>query len=219
MKDAIFFDCDGVLVDSEPLSAQTTADLLATHDIEMSWQEANDIFIGKSMKDALALVHASYGVSLPASFVEAHEALLFQRFEADLRPIDGMAALLCEIDRPRCITSNSTHRRLAVTLATTGLGAFFQENVFSAEDVTQGKPAPDLFLHAARVMGADIAKCTVIDDNVSGIQAAIAAGARAIGFTGGSHVAWDQADRLHAAGACCVAANTPALLSALRAAA
>ncbi len=201
MTDAIFFDCDGVLVDSEPISARTTADLLADHGIEMTWEQANSVFTGKSMKDAIRLLRDQFGVAPSPFYAADHEDLLFRRFEAELQPMPGIADLLGQVALPICVTSNSTHRRLAVTLSLTGLAPFFAGRVFSAEDVAEGKPAPDLFFFAARRMGVSVDRCLVIDDSPSGIQGAIAAGARAIGFTGGSHVAPGHADRLIEAGA------------------
>ena len=217
MTDAIFFDCDGVLVDSEPISARNTADLLADHGFEMTWEQANTLFTGKSMTDALRLLRDDFGVTLDAAHAARHETRLLRRFEAELQPMPGIADLLDQIRLPVGVTSNSTHRRLAATLSLTGLAPFFTDRVFSAEDVARGKPAPDLFLFAARRMGVAVDRCLVIDDSPLGVQGAIAAGARAIGFTGGGHIAPGHADRLIAAGAEAIVDTLPALAPRLAA--
>lgn len=217
MTDAIFFDCDGVLVDSEPLSAQTTADLLARKGLHMTWQEANSYFTGKSMADAILLLRDEFGLVMDPSYAKDHETLLFHRFHEGLRPILGIADLLARLPQPVCVTSNSTHRRLAVSLSLTGLDGFFPDRVFSAEDVARGKPAPDLFFFAARRMGVSVDRCLVIDDSPSGIRGAVSAGARAIGFTGGSHITPGHADRLIEAGAQTTVNSIPALSTLLTA--
>lgn len=201
MLELIFFDCDGVLVDSEPLNARVSVELLARYGIELTAQDVVRQFTGKSMLDAIHIVASTYGVSLPDSYIEEYETLLFDLFRSELKVIDGVRGVLSGLQVSSCVTSNSTHRRLAVTLATTGLNRFFGRNVFSAEDVARGKPEPDIFLHAASAFGANPKRCVVIDDNPSGIMGAVSAGAMAIGFCGGSHIEPGHDQRLYDAGA------------------
>jgi len=216
MSTLICFDCDGVLVDSEPLAAQAAADLLSELGINMSWQEANALFTGKTAEAAHQTVRDTYGVNLPASYQSNFEDLVLRRFQDRLQSVDGIAGVLEALDAPTCVTSNSSHRRVALSLGVTGLLRHFDTRVFSAEDVDHGKPAPDLFFHAARVLGADIGKAIVIDDSVTGITGAVAAGAQAIGFTAAGHIQPGHAERLRAAGASDIAASAPELLELLR---
>jgi len=123
-----------------------------------------------------------------------------------------MNEVLTALRRPCCVTSNSGHDRLSLTLALTGLAEHFGPHVFSAEDVAKGKPSPDLFYFAAKRMGVEVTRCLVIDDSPTGIEGAVAAGAQAIGFTGGGHTTSDHIDRLMAAGACCTVASTRDLM-------
>ena len=215
MTDLICFDCDGVLVDSERLAAQTTADLLAALGVDLTWQQASQLFTGKHAADAMQTLHETYGLVPPADYQQRFDGLLHQKFRAELRPVPGINTVLAALDRPCCVTSNSGHARLALSLSLTGLDRHFGPHVFSAEDVARGKPAPDLFHHAAARLGADIRRCVVIDDSVTGILGAVAAGATAIGFTGGSHGGPDLGDRLRAAGACCVVDSATGLIAAL----
>ncbi|WP_136635844.1 HAD-IA family hydrolase [Pseudooceanicola onchidii] len=220
MAPLVCFDCDGVLVDSEPLSAQCMADLLSGFGIRLTWQEANAIFVGKTTADALALIEARYGVHMTPADMAPFDAMLFPRFRAALQPVPGIAHAIASLDLPVCVTSNSGHDRLALSLALTGLDGLFGPHVFSAQDVARGKPAPDLFHFAATRMGTHAARCIVIDDSVTGITGAIAAGARAIGFTGGGHCGPDHARTLQAAGAQVVvghAADLPRAIAALTA--
>ncbi|MCA1297344.1 HAD family hydrolase [Stappia indica] len=201
MRELFFFDCDGVLVDSEVLSAATTSEILAEHGIALSVQDAIRIFTGKTIGDAARLVAERYDVTLPEDYAARHEAALMRRFTEELREIAGIRQVLETCSAPVCVTSNSTHSRLALTLKTTDLLRYFGRNVFSAEDVAAPKPAPDLFRHAAAAFGVDPSRCITIDDSVSGIAGARAAGARAIGFCGGSHITDGTPAQLLAAGA------------------
>ncbi|MGI3169060.1 HAD family hydrolase [Pseudooceanicola sp. C21-150M6] len=211
----ICFDCDGVLVDSEPLAAQCMADLLATHGIAMSWQEASRLFTGKSQDSARAEIRAAFGVDLAPEDLSRSDADLFRRLQTSLQPVQGIEQVLGSMTGPVCVTSNSNHRRLEISLGHTGLAGYFGKSVFSAEDVAQGKPAPDLFHFAARSMGTVAAACLVIDDSVSGIAGAVAAGARAIGFMGGGHITPGHDEALIAAGASTIAETARDLPAAI----
>ncbi len=212
MTELICFDCDGVLVDSEPLAAQTTADCLSEHGIGMTQAEALALFTGKSAEAGRQIIRDTYGIELPRAFHARYDRLLFQRFRDRLQPVPGMAEALAALRLPSCVTSNSGHARLTLSLNVTGLAAHFGPRVFSAEDVARGKPAPDLFFHAARRLGVDVRRCLVIDDSPSGIAGAVAAGARAIGFTGGCHTGPDHAARLKEARAFCTVRSAQELI-------
>ncbi|AJE47836.1 HAD family hydrolase [Celeribacter indicus] len=216
MTDLICFDCDGVLVDSEVLATRTTVDCLAELGIALSPAEAAALFTGKSAEAAHRALRDACGIALPATYQARFDRLLFRRFREELTPVPGIAELLARLHLPSCVTSNSGHARLALALRLTGLAGHFGSRVFSAADVAHGKPAPDLFHFAAGRLGADPRRCLVIDDSVSGIAGAVAAGARAIGFTGGSHSGPDHAARLRDAGAARVVGSAQELTALLR---
>lgn len=124
-----------------------------------------------------------------------------QALARDLQPIPGVLEALKAISYRKCVASGSDARRVHVSLACTGLLEYFAPHIFTREEVGRGKPAPDLFLHAAERMHSRPSRCLVIEDSVAGVQAALAAGMCVLGFVGGSHCAADRAEALRAAGA------------------
>lgn len=194
--DLIIFDCDGVLVDSEPLSCACLADALTRHGIEASLDLVFDRFLGRGFAAVEAHVLATTGAALPATFRESLRVEVNAAFTRDLRAIEGAADLLAGLDTPCCLASSSDRPRIDLSLGLTGLDEAFAGRIFNAEMVARGKPAPDLFLHAAASMGADPARCLVIEDSVSGVQAGKAAGMTVWGFTGGGHYAGRDGQRL-----------------------
>lgn len=200
--DLIIFDCDGVVVDSEPLSCACLAEALTRHGIETSLDLVFDRFLGRGFAAVEAHVQATTGASLPAAFREALRADVNAAFTRDLRAIEGIADLLAGLEIPYCLASSSDRARIELSLHLTGLDAAFAGRIFNAEMVARGKPAPDLFLHAAAGMGVDPARCLVVEDSVSGVRAGKAAGMTVWGFTGGGHYAGrDGGSLLTAAGA------------------
>jgi HAD superfamily hydrolase (TIGR01509 family) len=182
----IIFDCDGVLVDSELLSCRCLAELLTELDVPASQEEVLDLFLGRSVTAVVAHYEAR-SFRLPADF----EARLGQRvkdaFTAELQPIRDIAEVLRHLESPYCVASSSDAERVAHSLELTGLAGLFGKRVFTAGLVANGKPAPDLFLYAAAKMRAKPAETLVIEDSVSGVKAARAAGMTVWGFVGGSH--------------------------------
>jgi HAD superfamily hydrolase (TIGR01509 family) len=152
------------------------------------------------MKDMISRIEAERGCTLPADFSARVNRTLFARFETDLKPVEGVREAILALPQPRCVASSSMPERIALSLRVAGLSDLF-DHIFSATEVPRGKPAPDLFLHAATRMGARPEDCLVIEDSAAGVKAAIAAGMRVIGFTGGSHCGPAHADRLRRAGA------------------
>jgi HAD superfamily hydrolase (TIGR01509 family) len=215
--DLVIFDCDGVLIDSEPLAIRVEIALLAEHGIAITADEINERYCGVSMKTMLADLEARHGVPLGDEFSHRHTDRLAALCENELRAMPGIEAVLDEIAGKICIASSSAPERLRHTLGLVGLYRRFDPHVFSAIMVAHGKPAPDLFLHAAARMGAVPAGCAVIEDSVPGITAAVAAGMTAIGFIGGGHCGAGHADRLRSAGAALVIEAMPELLPALAA--
>lgn len=186
----IIFDCDGVLVDSEPIAMQLLLDTLRPFGCELDLVEGYRLFLGRSLASCCEELRTSFGVDLTTSALEAMRAELYLRFRRDLRPIPGVREALAELrgaPAALCVASSSQPERLRLSLALTGLAGIFGEAVFSATQVRNGKPAPDLFLHAAAAMGARPADAVVIEDSPAGVRAARAAGMGVIGFTGGGH--------------------------------
>lgn len=196
----LIFDCDGVLVDSESLACRIDAELLTGLGFPYTPERVMAEFVGVSLKDMVARIEAAHARRLPEDFGERLNRTLFARFEEELQPIPGVKEAILALPHRRCVASSSTHDRIALSLRVTGLAALF-ENVFSATEVARGKPAPDLFLHAAARLGAGPGECLVIEDSPSGVRAARAAGMHVIGFVGGGHCGPTHADRLREAGA------------------
>jgi len=181
----VIFDCDGVLIDSERLAVEV--DVLTLHELGWHLSEAEVIerFVGRSDRDTQAAIEAHLGRELPPGWGKRYEQLQRQAFAAALAPVDGILEALEQITLPSCVASSGTHGYLRYTLRLTGLYERFAGRIFSAEDVARGKPAPDLFLYAAKRMTAAPAGCVVVEDSRSGVEAARAAGMRVVAFAGG----------------------------------
>lgn len=197
----LIFDCDGVLVDSEPIASRVLAEALSEIGFPLGPQQAIERYTGISLAAVLAAVEAEWQRPLPADF----SATLAERdraaFRAELQAMPGVARVLAGLPHARCVASSGSLDKIRHNLALTGLLDFFAPHVFSAEMVTHGKPAPDLFLLAAARMHSPPARCVVIEDSVAGVSAACAAGMRVLGFCGGGHARPELADALRAAGA------------------
>jgi HAD superfamily hydrolase (TIGR01509 family) len=197
----LIFDCDGVLVDSEHLACAALADVMTTLGHAMTVDEAMRAFAGRSLKDVLARAERLLSRPIPKDLGEQAAVQLMARFRRELQAVAGVKEAIAALPYRRCVASSSEPGRLTLSLDVTGLSALFGNNVFSAVEVANGKPAPDLFLLAARRLGEDPSSCIVIEDSVLGVEAAGAAGMAAIGFAGASHANQGLAERLAAAGA------------------
>ncbi|MCC7274011.1 MAG: HAD family hydrolase [Alphaproteobacteria bacterium] len=213
--DLVIFDCDGVLIDSEIIACSVAVATLAAHGLEIGLEEFLG-FVGRSARDIRALLERRFG-ALPASWEAVQRETLFARFRSELKAMPGAAATVGSLGRPVCVASSSGHERLRLTLGAAGLHDLFAPAIFSATEVARGKPAPDLFLHAAARMGAAPGRCLVVEDSPAGVTAAVAAGMRAIGFVGGSHCRPGHAERLRAAGAERVIDRLPEVAALIRA--
>jgi HAD superfamily hydrolase (TIGR01509 family) len=198
--DLVIFDCDGVLVDSEVIFARVLGECLTEADFPATHEEALFLGFGKNRDTLTAAVETRYGRVLPDGFFEAMRERTALVLERELQPMPGVVELLTALPAARCVASNGHLLRVRERLALTGLLRFFDPHVFSAIQVAVGKPAPDLFLLAAAQLGASPAACTVVEDSVVGVAAAVAAGMPVVGFTGGSHCAPGHAERLTATG-------------------
>jgi HAD superfamily hydrolase (TIGR01509 family) len=182
----IIFDCDGVLVDSEVLSCRCLSEALAAHGIRLEVMEALDLFLGRST-EAVLQHYGAQGRRLPDDFVADLKARVRRTFQSSLQPIPGVGALLASLATSYCVASSSDLDRVSLSLVRAGLASHFGDRIYTSQMVARGKPAPDLFLHAADRMRVAPAKTLVIEDSVSGVTAAKAAGMEVWGFVGGSH--------------------------------
>lgn len=209
--DLLIFDCDGVLIDSEAIVCRVEVEALAALGYHIALPTFLDRFIGKAAKDSRALIEAELGRPLPQGSDKEMARRVAHAFAQELTSIPGVETALAALPAAKCVASSSLPERLAYTLDLTGLSKWFDGAVFSASMVAHGKPAPDLFLYAARQMGAAPGRCLVIEDSPPGIVAAKAAGMTAFGFTGGSRCRPGHAERLAAVGADLVFAEMRAL--------
>lgn len=181
----VIFDCDGVLIDSERIAVRTDVQVLATLGWIMTEAECIERFVGLSDRSIKAAIEAHLGIALADDWDKKFQSLYRDAFTSELTPVPGVVEALDRITLPTCVASSSSHDKLRFTLGLTGLYERFAGRIFSAYDVARGKPAPDLFLHAASHMGVEPAACAVVEDSRYGVQAARAAGMRAFGFAGG----------------------------------
>ena len=209
------FDCDGVLIDSELIALDVLSRMMGERGHPMSVAACQDAFMGLHNADIIKGIEARLGRALPAGEGARLRARIIDRFHGELRAVEGISAALARLTGPRCVASSSDRERIALTLRLTGLDVFFGDAIFSGTEVANGKPAPDLFLHAARAMGVDASDCVVVEDAVAGVRAGVAAGMPVVGFTGASHTDPGHAERLRAAGAAIVIARMDDLPGAL----
>ena len=186
MAGALIFDCDGVLVDSEPLAVVELVAMLAGLGAPVDAARIYDEFLGRSLQTIIEAVARDFDIDLHPA-LEGYRGALADRFRRELRPVPGMAEAIAAIGGLRAVASSSAPERLNLSLGLTGLAPLFGAHVYSATQVAHGKPAPDLFLLAARNLGVDPSGCVVVEDSPAGILAAQAAGMRVVGFLGGSH--------------------------------
>lgn len=184
-QNLIIFDCDGVLVDSEIISVAVDQVVLADLGWSLSIEEIIDRFVGRSHAHFLETVEEHLGRKLPDDWEDAYQHLYRQELAANLKLIDGIADALEVIADPMCVASNGSHSKMEFTLTRAGLWSRFEGRIFSASDVKHGKPAPDLFLHAAEVLDFKPSDCVVVEDSWAGVQAALAANIKVVAYAGG----------------------------------
>jgi HAD superfamily hydrolase (TIGR01509 family) len=201
----LIFDFDGVIADSETLACGIAATYATDLGAPMSAADGLRLFMGRRVADVAGLI-AERGGKVPINFASELEDRTLRIFETSLEPIPGVEWFL-EVHRdiPRCIASSSSHARLAASLDRLGFADWFKDRIFSVDDVERGKPFPDLFLHAARVMQTDPTNTLVIEDSVGGVTAGAAAGMQVVGLVAGTHLSHDHSVRLLEAGAAAIA--------------
>jgi HAD superfamily hydrolase (TIGR01509 family) len=184
----VVFDCDGVLVDTERLTVVVESRVLGELGWPLSPEQVVERWMGRSSQAQLADLEQHLGAQRAREFDRRTTAELHETFDRELAAVEGVVALLDHLESqgvPSCVASSGTHERIRRTLGITGLLPRFDGRIFSATDVVRGKPAPDLFLHAATALGAEPAACAVVEDSVYGVQAGVAAGMTVYGFGGG----------------------------------
>ncbi|WP_285362962.1 HAD family hydrolase [Microbacterium sp. LMC-P-041] len=182
--DLVIFDCDGVLVDSERLSIEVDRRVLADLGWELSSDEIVHRFVGRSAAYFRSEIESFLGSPLRDDWEATYQPWYVAAF-AELIAVDGVEHALDEIVTATCVASSGTHAKIRRTLGMTGLLPRFEGRIFSVEDVVVGKPAPDLFLHAAHRLGVHPEHCAVVEDSRFGVRAARAAGMRVYGYAGG----------------------------------
>ncbi|TQV68287.1 HAD family hydrolase [Exilibacterium tricleocarpae] len=210
----VIFDCDGVLVDSETIANETLYRHLTALGLSTSPQACDRRYRGRSMAACVGLIEAQLGRALPEDFLEGLQRDTFSQFERQLTAIPGVVEIVARLHAaavPFCVASSGSHAKLRLTLTKTGLWSYFAGRIYSAEDVERGKPAPDLFLHAATQMGVDPQLAWVVEDSLPGVEAGLAAQMQVLAY----HSDKERPAPLPAAGAvtCFSAmAELPALL-------
>jgi HAD superfamily hydrolase (TIGR01509 family) len=199
----IIFDCDGVLIDSEIIASRVELDMLKKYDYECDEMEHIKRFTGLNFSQTIKIIEQESGRYYPDELNDKIEAEIDNRLWRNLIALPGASEVLDQLDQPRCICSNSSDERLKLSLTKTGLWDRFRPYIFSAQSMPDiaVKPAPDIFLHAAKEFEFSPQECVVIEDSVHGVSGAVAAGMRVIGYVGASHSYPGHGDQLLDAGA------------------
>jgi HAD superfamily hydrolase (TIGR01509 family) len=184
----VIFDCDGVLVDSEMLSAGVLMEMMAEVGLPLDFEQFRSDFLGRSFANAAERAEIRFGRPLPRDFQLRYRDRLLSRMAAELTPMEGVFAVLDHLRVPYALATSSSPQRLALSLKVTGLAPYFAGKAYTASEVRAGKPAPDLYLYAAEKLGAEPACCLALEDSEMGIRAGKAALMETWHFAGGAHV-------------------------------
>jgi HAD superfamily hydrolase (TIGR01509 family) len=213
----VIFDCDGVLVDSEPLSMRADVAILKRFGIVMSEDLAHRKFVGKTFQAMLEMMTEEHGIVFPPDTSATKDAMVEDLYRKELKAVEGVAEVLQQLKSrglSMSVGSNSPRSRVALAIQLTGITDFF-DRIVTYEDVRYGKPEPDIFLHAAKLAGVTPAHCIVIEDSITGVTAAVAAGMRVIGFSGTHHEPESHAFKLIDAGAAHTVQHMPDIMALL----
>ncbi len=182
----VIFDCDGVLVDSESICAQVMCEVLQGLGSTCTVEDVDRSFRGRSLSDCMERLETHWQISLPPTFLATLNERTFAALEAELRPICNVVGAIERIQAaglPICVASSGSHQKINHSLGLTNLIHHFEGNLFSASEVRAGKPAPDIFLHAAKRMGVPSSQCVVVEDSLPGAEGALAAGCRVLAYS------------------------------------
>ncbi len=197
----VIFDCDGVLIDSEVIACRVAAEELSRNGFPITWREMVERYSGIPTAPTYAMIGEAEGRPVPEDLQQLIRRRIRQEVRTSLAPIPGVHGTLEVLEVPVCVASSAGLEYLGIALEKVDLYRFFEPHVFSAEQVERGKPAPDIFLHAAAEMGVAPADCLVIEDSVAGVTAARAAAMRVFGFAGASHCGPEHGTALSESGA------------------
>ncbi len=186
--DLVIFDCDGVLIDSEIISARMLVAELARLGLTIDLPYVERHFLGRSYPVVMETIRREFGLDLPPDFETQYREALLAAFQGELKVVPHVHDVLTRIAVPFCVATSSSPRRVEMSLKLVGLSDLVGDRVFTSTMVARGKPAPDLFLHAAERMGAAPARTLVIEDSLTGLRAGLAAGMTVWRFVGGSHL-------------------------------
>jgi HAD superfamily hydrolase (TIGR01509 family) len=192
----VIFDCDGVLVDSEPVANRTLGQMLRELGLDLTQEQIFQNFVGYSLPHCMRVIERMLSRPPPENFLRDLQARTFAAFETELRAMPGIEEALDRLGLPFCVASSGDHEKMNTTLGITGLLPRFAGRIFSVTQVARGKPAPDVYVFAARQLGAKPSACVVVEDTPPGVQAGVAAGMTVFGFC-----AHTPAEKLSAAGA------------------
>jgi HAD superfamily hydrolase (TIGR01509 family) len=182
IAELVIFDCDGVLVDSEPVANRTLARMLRELGLDLTQEQIFESFVGYSLPHVLRVIESLLGRAPPDTFLRELQARTFEAFRTELRAMPGIEEALDRLGVPFCVASSGDHEKMRTTLGITGLWPRFAGRIFSVTQVARGKPAPDVYLFAARQLGAEPAACVVVEDTPPGVQAGVAAGMTVFGY-------------------------------------
>ena len=178
----IIFDCDGVLVDSEPIANGMLVEMANELGANISLEYAYKNFKGESLKNCLALTQTHLNTLLPTNFESEYRRRSFEAFTNELQPIEDIETVLKSLKIPFCVASSGPQNKIKHNLKLTGLLSHFEGNIFSCHDIQKWKPEPAIFLHAAKTMGYSVNECLVIEDTIIGVNAAKSGGFDVFGF-------------------------------------
>jgi HAD superfamily hydrolase (TIGR01509 family) len=214
----IIFDCDGVLVDSEILTAEFEAELLGRFGVHLSPEAIKERFAGRTARGQWIELAAEYKLELPEGFLEFRKRHAMENFSRLLKPIPHVPETLAKLTAKLSVASNSERDMLHHKLRITGLAGLFADRILSVDHVARPKPAPDLYREAVARAGIPRTETLVVEDTPTGIAAAMAAGISVLGFVGASHNTPETPMKLKNAGAFAVIEdmrNLPSVLAAM----
>lgn len=172
----IIFDCDGVLVDSETISAKIFQNMISEMGFEIDYNTLLEQITGTSMKDNLLFFAEITGQEMPPDFEKEYRKRSFEAFKSDIKPIPGVREVLASVKVSVGVASSGPRNKIIINLTTTNLIDFFDNNIFSCYDIGTWKPAPDIYLHAAKTMGFQPFECAIIEDSITGVKSAVDGG-------------------------------------------
>ena len=192
----VIFDCDGVLIDSEVVSARVMVEMLEPEGVKIDQSYVYKHFLGRQFPRVKQTVFEEFSVDLPDSFESDYRQQLLSAFGQELQATSGVKEVLSNLNVLNCVATSSSPKRTQKALELVGLADHFGENIFTASEVKCGKPAPDLFQRASKKMQIDPKNCLVIEDSIMGVKAAISAGMRVWRYSGASHLGFDKSKLL-----------------------